>query len=134
MRRLRGAQGWKNRQTVILTKRFFRSLSPLSHSLAPPCSLQIHSRDPLRSFVVLLAHSLVPEIYTSCVPMISTHSYAVPATKKWWKTPGRRFVIVKCRFPFPLFSNLMILIFITFYRNRGGIMAALTRDVKQFPL
>ena len=37
-----------------------RSLTPLTHSLAPHCSLR--SRAPLRSFVRSLAHSLAPEL------------------------------------------------------------------------
>ena len=37
-----------------------RSLAPLTHSLAPHCSLR--SRAPLRPFVCSLAHSLAPEL------------------------------------------------------------------------
>ena len=40
--------------------RFARSLAPLTHSLAPHCSLR--SRAPLRSLVHSLAHSLTPEL------------------------------------------------------------------------
>ena len=39
---------------------FTRSLAPLTHSLAPHCSLR--SRAPLRSFAHSLAHSLIPEL------------------------------------------------------------------------
>ena len=46
--------------TGPLARPFARSLAPLTHSLAPYCSLR--SRAPLRSFVRSLAHSLTPEL------------------------------------------------------------------------
>ena len=50
-----------------------RSLVPLTHSLAPQCSLRL--RTPLRSFVRSLAHSLTPELMGERFLDSSTHLY-----------------------------------------------------------
>ena len=43
-------------RTGSLARPFDHLLAPLTHSIAPPCSL--HSRTPLCSFIYLFAHSL----------------------------------------------------------------------------
>ena len=52
-----------------------RLLAPLTHSLALHCLL--HSHAPLRSFIRLLAHSLIPELvneYMSQNGLVLAHS------------------------------------------------------------